>query len=157
MPDVIKLDVLEEYKDNVKSLCQYLSRMQWYADKQKRGEKFKRALFVYCCERVITCKTNVLALKKQLGFTDELTFLEDNNFIGFSIKDGHLNLDDGITNSDVFKIVDKWFFGFPATANHYQFEVANFVVALAEVETTEEENDFPESVWEYVHRKRATN
>jgi hypothetical protein len=70
--------------------------------------------------------------KQAMGLDDGFSFLENNKFIGFSIQDGKLIKD--VDNEQVYRIVDKWFYGFPITANHYQFEVASYIIALSEEE-----------------------
>jgi len=142
--NIIDNSVLEDYRDAMGTLVTFLAQLNKFADKVKKGEPFERALFVYSCERICYAKRAILDAKAKMGFTDKFTFLEDNNFIGFSIKDGRLIRDEGVTDKDIFKICDKWFYGFPATANHYQFEVASYVCALVEVDLFGEYGYYPE-------------
>lgn len=147
MPEkIISSETLDDYISYVYDMCIYMAELQKFSDKLKKGEQFKRSLFVYACEMVCLSKEKLIQLKKELGFDDAFAFLEDNSFIGFSIKDGRLLREEGVTDEDIFSICDKWYYGFPATANHYQFEVANYVIALAETDKYGEYKRYPDSL-----------
>lgn len=123
------------YKNSTLQLCLWLAQIQKMSDALEKGQKVDKRKFVYASSMLADYKKYFLEDKQALGFDDGFSFLEDNKFIGFSIKDGRFISD--VSNEEVYKIVDKWFFGFPVTANHYQFEVANYVVALSEEKTRE--------------------
>ena len=129
---IFSLEEVGYYRDSVFNLCLWLAQVQRFAQMLENGTAFDRGLFVYACFQVEHYKELYEQDKARLGFTDGYQFMEDNEFIGFSIRDGRLI--SSVDNEDIFKIVDKWYYGFPANANHYQFEVAHYVVCLAEAE-----------------------
>ena len=133
MSEEIKVYGLKDinwYRRSVYNLCLWLAQVQRFAEMIEKGQNFDRALFVYACCQVERYKDFYEEDKGKLGFTDGYDFLEDNEFIGFSIRNGRLISQ--VSNEEIFKIIDKWYYGFPATANHYQFEVAHYVACLAE-------------------------
>lgn len=129
---VFSLQEVDWYRRSIYNLTVWLAQVQRFAEKIQNKEPFDRGLFVYACSEVEKYKDFFEQDKGKLGFTDGFQFMEDNEFIGFSIRNGKLISE--VPDSEVFKIVDKWYYGFPANANHYQFEVAHYVVALAEAE-----------------------
>lgn len=129
---VYSLEELDWYRKSVFNLCLWLAQVQRFAQMLEKGEPFDRGLFMYACCEAERYKQFYEEDKAKLGFTDGYDFMEDNEFIGFSVHGGRLISE--VDNSEIFKIVDKWYYGFPATANHYQFEVAHYVVCLAEAD-----------------------
>ena len=129
---VHSLKDLDWYRKSTYYLCMWLAQVQRFAEKLEKGEPFDKGLLVYAMNEVERYKEFFEQDKAKLGFTDGYDFLEDNEFIGFSIRNGRLISE--VSNEQIFKVVDKWYYGFPATANHYQFEVAHYVVCLAEAE-----------------------
>ena len=124
------LEDVKNYRESVYYLCLWLAQVQRFAQKLEKKEPFDRGLFVFAVSEAARFKNFYEEDKGKLGFSDGYDFMEDNEFIGFSIKDGRLVSE--VSNEEIFNIVDKWYYGFPATANHYQFEVAHYVVNLAE-------------------------
>lgn len=69
-------------------------------------------------------KKQLLDLKESLGLDDGLSFLQDNLFLQFKIRDGQLQGD----KSKVAEVVERWIDG---NGNHYQFEVAVLAACLS--------------------------
>ncbi len=125
-------ELVKRYKHNTLWLCLWLKELQNYADKKACGEEFDKDKFIYACKMCEKWKKALLESKEVLGYTDRFQFMEDNNFLGFSIKNGRFVGD--VSDEEIFSIVDKWFYGFPDTANHYQFEVSVYVLTLSDVD-----------------------
>ena len=128
---------IQFYRYSIHYLCTWLAQVQRFAEFLENGEPFDKGLFVYACAQVEKYKEFYETDKAKLGFTDGYEFMEGNEFIGFSIRNGRLISD--VPNEDIFKIVDKWYYGWPENANHYQFEVAHYVACLAEREESAKE------------------
>ncbi len=129
----IDKELLERYRYTVLQLCLWLAQIQKMSDALSKGMPVDKRKYVYACSMLADYKKYFLDDKQALGFDDGFSFLEDNKFIGFYIKDGKLYKE--VDNEEIYKIVDKWFYGFPISANHYQFEVSVYVVALSEENT----------------------
>lgn len=126
----ISSELVQEYGYNTLWLCLWLRELQNYADKKERGEELDKERLIYACKQCEHFKGLFLKSKEKLGYDDKFDFMEDNNFFGFSIKNGRFIGD--VSNEEIFKIVDKWYYGFPDTANHYQFEVSTYVLTMAD-------------------------
>ena len=138
------LQDIEWYRKSVFRLCLWLAQVQRFAEMLEKGIPFDKGLFVYACGEVERYKYLYEEDKAKLGFKGGYDFLEDNEFIGFSIRNGRLVSE--VDNDAIFKIVDKWYYGFPANANHYQFEVAHYVVCLAEADL-KAKSIYPEDIF----------
>ena len=141
---VHSLKDMEWYRRSVYNLCMWLAQVQRFAEKIEKGEPFDKGLFIYACSEAERYKEFFEEDKAKLGFEDGYDFLEDNEFIGFSIRNGKLISE--VDNKGIFGIVDKWYYGFPVKANHYQFEVAHYVVHLAEADVNAK-SIYPEDVF----------
>lgn len=135
MSEVLSEDLVEQYKYTTLQLTLWLAQMQKFADRLEKGLPVNKKKYVYAASMLADYKKYFLEDKKALGFDDGFQFLEDNRFIGFYIQDGKLHKE--VDNDEIYRIVDKWFYGFPVSANHYQFEVATYVVSLSEEKTRE--------------------
>jgi hypothetical protein len=131
---VISEQLLNDYKDATEQLCICLAHIQRLSDMFQKRIPFDKAKLVYVCTAAEMQKKRFITAKKNLGYDDGFQFLEDNRFNGFSVEGGKLISE--VSNEEIFKVCDKWFYGYPNTANHYQFEVATYVICLAEVEHT---------------------
>ncbi len=128
----ISSELVQEYGYNTLWLCLWLREIQNFADRKERGEEFDKEKFVYACRMCEKFKNLFLGSKAKLGYDDKFEFMEDNNFFGFSIKNGRFI--GNVSKEEIFKIVDKWYYGFPETANHYQFEVSMYVLTMSDDE-----------------------
>lgn len=131
---VISEKLLDDYKEATKQLCLSLAHIQRLSDMLQKRIPFDKAKLVYMCSAAEESKKRFIISKKNLGYDDGFQFLEDNRFNGFSVENGKLVSD--VSNEEIFKVCDKWYYGYPNSANHYQFEVAVYVISLAEVEST---------------------
>ncbi len=125
MEDLKNRDVIPLYKDSCMKFCLYAARVAEYTRQLEAGLKdIDRKDFVYAGSMLASYKNYLLEDKEALGLTDGLSFMEDNRFFGFEIKDGRF-----IGDADkVFPVIDKWLDGFPESANHYQYEVSCLVM-----------------------------
>ncbi|WP_161487344.1 hypothetical protein [Butyrivibrio hungatei] len=99
---------------------------------QSKGEDFDKEKFIYACKMCEQYKLDFISSKESLGFTDKFEFMETNHFVGFSIVDGKFVGD--VTDEQLFAITDKWYYGFPVSANHYQFEVSCYAMTQFDTE-----------------------
>lgn len=122
---------LKQYKNSLANVCFFSALLQKYADRKGKVDKEE---IVYAATMLKKYKQFLLIDKDFLGFTDGLSFMEDNRFFGFEIVNGKFS-----GNRDKIKgIVKKWIDGFPDTANNYQYEVAILALALAFPDEIEE-------------------
>lgn len=100
---------------------------QRIADKQR----FSKRRLSIALARLCYSKVKLVQAKEVLGYTDHLTFLEDNKFKEFEIRNGSF-----IGNPKyAYEIVYPWFTDFitnTSNQDNYRFEVANLIIALAE-------------------------
>ncbi len=118
---------IAQYKNSLCNVCFYSALLQTYADKKASGEPVDGKDVVYATMMLAQFKQFLLSDKAILGFDDGLSFMEDNKFWSFEIKDGKFSGD----REQVLPIVTKWVDGFPENANNYQYEVAVLTLALA--------------------------
>lgn len=117
----------ERYRIVLSTLCGYLGLINRYADLYEKGTTPDNQVFTELSIRLAGLKDDLLELKNTLHLPGELSFLEDNCFDGFEIKDGRFVGD----KKNVKLILRKWMEGFPASANTYQYEVSVFVYFMA--------------------------
>ncbi len=118
--------LLARYRHSLAKFCYYTAKVQRYADDsdiRSAPEKEMAETLAY----LSFWKDALLSDKKEAGFDDGLSFLEDNRFLSFEIKDGKFIGD----KEGVYPVIDKWLSGFPKSVNNYQFEVAMYVMNLA--------------------------
>lgn len=125
----VSIDLTKKYRYNTQKLCLWLRELQNFADMKERGEEFDKDKLIYACKMCERWKKLFLESKEALGYTDRFDFMENNNFFGFSIKNGRFISE--VSKKEILNTVNKWFYGYPETANHYQFEVSYYVIALA--------------------------
>ena len=118
---------IEEYRNVVSVLCYFLGQIAKFAQLVEEGEHISETKAVYAARCVESLIPLFLSRKEKLGFDDGLEFLENNSFLGFKVKDGIFTGD----QSAVEEVICPWLTGFPDEANHYQFEVANYLHFLA--------------------------
>ena len=122
---------VKKYAECLSTFCYFLGQIQKYAKMAKMGEVFSpldEEKLVFAAKCVAELKPLLLKRKEALGFTDALTFLEDNRFAGFQVEEGIFSGD----TKDLEKIIDPWVCGFPDLDNHYTFEVSNCLLYFAE-------------------------
>ena len=116
--------LIKRYRHSLNRFCYYVGRAQRLAEKKERGEYVDDSRVVETLSCLSSWKTYLLEDKESAGLKGGLSFLSDNRFLGFEIKEGRFIGDE----DRVFPIIDKWLTGFPDTANNYQFEVAMFIM-----------------------------
>lgn len=119
---------MREYKEMVSTFCYFVAQIYGFAEKARLGQNVDERKLSYALDAVACIKPKLLDKKKQLGYDDELSFLEDNGFFGFRIIDGRFIGD----KKKVKSIILPWIEQFPDDANHYQFEVACYLYYMAE-------------------------
>lgn len=119
--------LLIRYRHALTSFCYYVAKAQRLAEIKERGGHVDDALIVETMSYISTWKDFLLESKQEAGLKGGLSFLSDNRFLGFEMKEGRFIGD----KDKVFPIIDKWLKGFPDTANNYQFEVAMYICHTA--------------------------
>lgn len=119
--------LMNRYRVVLSTLCGYLGLVNRYTDLYEKGSTPDNNVLCELTMRLAGLKEELLALKESLHLPGELSFMEDNCFDGFEIRQGRFIGD----QENVKRILRKWLEGFPATANTYQYEVAVFVYFLA--------------------------
>ena len=130
------------YKDSVRNLCVYTAEVQRFTEALDKGQRISRRCLTYALSKVKSYHRITRQVMNRMGIPGDIEFMEDNEFLGFSIKQGRLTLED--TRDVVFDTCLKWIEGFPDEANHYQYAVAMYCLALAYPDTLKLENFYPE-------------
>lgn len=129
-----------KYRVSLAGLCHCCVSLALLKEKMMNGETIEKEDIKKMCDKLAFHKKELLDAKKELGFDDGLSFMENNHFQGFEIKDGCL-----IGNPDLaFVILRPWYEGFPVERkiNNYEFEVANYLLTfLVEQEKLKEEKN----------------
>lgn len=118
---------IEEYKDIVSVCCYFLGQISKFAQMAENHQNIDAAKAIYAAERVNLLIPVLIRRKEALGFLDGLDFLENNSFLGFKIVNGVFKGDPLAVEA----VILPWLTGFPGTANHYQYEVSNYLHFLA--------------------------
>ena len=120
------------FKDSVRHLCLYIAEVQHMAEVLEKGGRISRKRLIYALSCIGSYRKFTLRVMERMGIDDGLSFLEDNEFDGFSVKHGRIYADD---RGKVLVVCRKWMEGFPDTANWYQFAAAMYALCLANAET----------------------
>ena len=121
-------ELFTRYRIALAGLCSCCVNLSLIKEKMVNGEIIDEEKTKVLCDELIYQKESLLQAKEELGFTDGLSFMENNHFKGFEIKDGCL-----IGKSDLaFIILKPWYEGFPSERgiNNYEFEVANYLLTF---------------------------
>lgn len=133
---MVENTLFNRYRIALAGLCSCCAQIATIKADAVKGLPIDESQMEYLCKRLVYCRQEVLFLKSELGYSDELAFMADNNFKGFSIKDGALVGDP----KDVFLIIRPWYENFPNEGNNYTFEVANYLLAfMAEMNKRKDE------------------
>lgn len=125
-----KPDDISNFKDAVRHLCVYSAQVQLMADALKRGESVSSKVLAFSLARVKCYRGYVLEDLNRMGIKAKgIEFMEDNEFFGFSIKEGKILLTE--RRDVVMETCRKWIYGFPDSANWYQYGAAMYALALA--------------------------
>ena len=135
-----KIGSIRRYKDSLANVCFFSAVLQGFTERKMAGEKVEDKEVIYAATMLKHYKQFLLSDKAILGFDDGLSFMENNAFRGFEIKDGCFKGD----RSQVKGIVGKWL-DFPGNANNYQYEVSMLVLSLA----------FPEEIGNLISAAKA--
>ncbi len=127
MANIDRIGSISRYKNSLANVCLFASRLEQYAEDKENGKKVREKDVIYTATMLKQYKQFLLTDKAMLGFNDGLSFMENNKFRGYEIKDGRFYGDRSLIKG----IVYKWIEGFPDTANNYQYEVSMLTLALA--------------------------
>ncbi len=116
--------LLINYRHSLNRFCYYVGRAQRLAEKKKCDLPVSDEDVVETLSFISSWKNALLKDKEVAGLNGGLSFLSDNRFLGFEMKEGRFIGD----KDKVFPIIEKWLIGFPDTANNYQFEVAMYIM-----------------------------
>lgn len=115
--------LLSCYKHSLFMFTYYVGMAQRMSEKEGDYPKDEQVALL---SHISFWKEKLLQYKKQAGFNDGLSFLSDNRFLGFEIKNGRFIGDE----EKVYPILEKWLFGFPDRANNYQYEVSMYIMNI---------------------------
>ena len=116
--------LLIRYRHALDRFCYYVGRSQRLAEIKGKGGFVPDEKVIETMSLISSWKDFLLTSKQDAGLGGGLSFLSDNRFLGFEVKEGRFIGD----KDKVFPIIEKWLKGFPDTANNYQFEVAMFLM-----------------------------
>ena len=119
--------LLIRYRHALTRFCYYVGRAQRLAEMKEKGIHVDDSTVVETLSYISSWKDFLLQIKQEAGLSGGLSFLSDNRFLGFEMKEGRFIGD----KDKVFPIIEKWLNGFPDTANNYQFEVAMYIMHTA--------------------------
>ncbi len=136
MNEGIKIHTLEDtskYRSALYYFCVWQAQVSLFEEKKKNNEQYDEKKYEYACAQLEQFRTELENCKANLDFKDGLAFMNDAEFDGFSIQNGKLIA--RVDNETIFNVLDPWYYGFPITANHRQFEVAHYIICMVEAET----------------------
>lgn len=120
--------LLDDYIAIVSQFCSLLANMAAVNAKIQEQAKIDPDYVSELSDKISRYQKALLVVKKRLGYTDGLSFLDDCKFRGFSIHDGKF---DG-TAENLVRFVTPWVDEFPSSStNNYKFEVGSLLIALA--------------------------
>lgn len=109
------------YETSLACLCKQSARLSLLKDRLLAGEEVSE--LPELLQIMEFSKEKLLLEKEKLGYSDGLAFMEDNNFRGFSVREGQLFGD----TQYLLRICMPWY---ENAKNNYQYEVANYLIAL---------------------------
>lgn len=112
----------EDYEKYLAGFCAYSHALIDLKHRIESGEVVPEEKVGSLLRALSVSKEKLLEAKQSLGYDDALSFLEDNNFAGFSVKNGEVIGD----KTKLFLITKPWM---ERPANNYQHEVAVYLVA----------------------------
>jgi len=119
----------KRYRIALAGLCSACVKLSFVKEQLESGEVVEEKEVALLCDKIAFQKEEFLSAKAALGFNDGLSFMENNHFRGFEIKDGCV-----VGNPDLaFTILKPWYEGFPEERkgiNNYEFEVANYLLTF---------------------------
>lgn len=133
---------IRAYKWFARKLCLYAAEVQRCADAAEEGRALDKRCLTYALAKLDGYRRLTLECMNILGYKGGIQFMEDNEFIGFSIKQGRLFMEDD--KEVVLNTCKKWVYGFPEEANYYQYAVAMYCIALAFPDAVSREDLYPE-------------
>lgn len=147
-------ELLTEYKHVVSTFCYFLAQLARLKTSSEDISLIDKDVLSYVVENIRFYKEKLLSLKKELDLPDGLTFLENNRFDGFEIKDGCFI---GTTET-VEAITRPWYDGMTdRTSNCYLYEVANYINALAHPDMLDSHPDIARVLKLTVGSEKAVN
>ena len=104
--------LLIRYRHALNRFCYYVGQAQRLAEKKESGDSVRDEDIIETMSFISSWKDFLLESKQEAGLKGGLSFLSDNRFLGFEIKEGRF-----IGDKDrVFPIIEKWLAGFPDTS-----------------------------------------
>jgi hypothetical protein len=91
----------------------------------------------------------LLSVMKRMGIDGGLSFMEDNEFMGFSVRSGRLYTED---KGVVVRICRKWVYGFPDEANAYQYAAGMYAICLAYADEVNLRDLYPAYIFQNQHK-----
>ena len=125
-------DNIITFKDSVRHLCLYAADVQHMSDVIEKGGTVNRKRIIYALSKIGSYRSYTLQVMERMGIDGGLSFMEDNEFDGFSVKKGRLTTK---SRDQVLRVCRKWLAGFPERANWYQFAAAMYALCLANADT----------------------
>lgn len=123
--------LLDKYIYNVKLLSYQVSWLATLSDLVEDGSTDVLEDIKTLIKRVQETKGVLLNQKERLGFTDGLSFLENNRFDGFEVKNGRfIDFDKETDLTKLETIVEPWINQGPEI-NNYCFEVGIYLTYMA--------------------------
>lgn len=134
----------QRYRHVLERFCFYNAEVERMGDMVSKGCVIDRRRLVYAAYQADAFRNDLLELKSLMGETDGLSFMEDNTFVDFRVKDGKLY---GGTKEGVYAFTERWVCNFPfESCNLYRFEVSTFVRALIDPEFIPGDEAYPLSL-----------
>ena len=135
------------YKDHVRRLCVHAGQLDRLARKAESGcmTNTDRRMLAFSLSMVSGYKSHLLRVVARMGIEDGLSFMEDNEYIGFSVKNGRLYLEED--RERVLETCRKWVYGFPGEADYYQYAAGMYAICLAYADTVDLTTLYPASIF----------
>lgn len=115
-----------DYQNILSAFCQTVAKLARITENVDAGECVKCEEVNELKVKLIDERKSLLLIKEKLGYGGGLSFLEDNNFVGFSIKDGMLIGD----RNKVEEVIMKWLNFDENSQSQYKYEVANYILSM---------------------------
>ena len=125
---IVENTPVEMYQDSVKRLADWFAECYWL-NLHKEDDSIEGWRVCYALKMAKAYTDYLLKDQEELGFEKTLcAFTENNAFKGFEWKNGAFLGDETKAKGILQRFVNE----FPKTNNHYQYEVAVFLQAVAD-------------------------
>ena len=120
-------DSLHDYANWVYVWCASNAWLQSQAEDIERGFKVGEWTKIQAIALNETATKELTTIKQELGYQNGFNFTEDQQYMGFGVRNGRFYGN----REAVLDVVKPFIYGFPDSANNYQFEASMFVLCLA--------------------------